>query len=119
MKILLVEDDDGVRNTIREVLMDNEHRVEDVRSAEEALLKLPGDYNLIISDILLDKMTGISLLETVSQMEPTIPVIMITGFGGAEIEEECRKKGARGFLRKPFSVHKLFSLVEEAGKKPH
>jgi DNA-binding NtrC family response regulator len=117
VKILLVEDDDGVRNTIREVLTDNRHTVDDVRSAEEALLKLPGDYNLVISDILLKEMNGIGLLETVSRMRPGIPVMIITGFGGEEIEEECRKKGARGFLNKPFSVHNLLSLVEEVGNK--
>jgi FixJ family two-component response regulator len=74
---------------------------------------------VIISDIRLKKMDGIGLLETVSRMQPSIPVIMITGFGGVEIEERCRKKGARGFLNKPFSVHKLLSLIEEVGKNTY
>jgi len=117
VKILLVEDDDAVRSTLHEVLMDDEHTVGEASSAEEALSKLPGEYNLIISDIRLKKMDGIGLLETVSRMQPKIPVIIITGFGGVEIEEECREKGAVGFLNKPFSVHKLLGLIGEVCKK--
>ena len=117
MKILLVEDDDAVRNTLYDVLIRREHTVVGMASAEDALIKLPGDYNLVISDILLKGMDGISLLDEVNSMKPRVPVVMITGFGGAEIEERCRKRGAAGFLNKPFSVHRLLSLVEEVGKK--
>jgi len=44
--------------------MDDEHTVDEVRSAEDALFKLPGHYNLIVSDILLKKMDGIGLLQS-------------------------------------------------------
>ncbi len=119
MRILLVEDDDAVRNTLLDVLHSKKHSVDGTASAEEALLKLPGDYQLIISDILLKKIDGLILLERVNEMEPRIPVVMITGFGGPEVEEICRKRGAAGFLNKPFSVHRLLSLVEEVGTVNH
>ena len=119
MKILLVEDDDAVRNTLLDVLKHQEHTVVGANSAEDALSKLPGDYNLVISDVLLRDMDGLSLLDKVNRMEPRIPVVMITGFGGVEIEETCRRRGAAGFLNKPFSVHRLLSLVDEVEKRVH
>lgn|SRR5574341_1314449 len=119
MKILLVEDDDAVRKTLVDVLQHKEHTVEETTSAEEALVKLPGDYNLVISDILLKEMDGVTLLDRVNAMKPRIPVVMITGFGGPEVEETCRKRGAAAFLNKPFSVYRLLSLVEEVGKSGH
>jgi CheY-like chemotaxis protein len=53
MKILLVEDDDAVRRTLLTVLQEYDHTVEETTSAEEALVKLPGEYNLVIADVLL------------------------------------------------------------------
>jgi len=119
MRILLVEDDDAVRNTLADVLHSKKHSVDETASAEEALDKLPGDYNLIISDILLKEMDGIALLDHVNTLKPRIPVVMITGFGGPEVEETCLKRGAAGFLNKPFSVYRLLSLVEQVGTVNH
>jgi DNA-binding NtrC family response regulator len=119
MKILLVEDDDAVRNTLVDVLNSKKHTVDETASAEEAIVKLPGDYNLVISDVLLKEMDGLTLLDHVNTLKPRIPVVMITGFGGSEVEDTCRKRGAAGFLNKPFSVHRLLSLVEEVGKVNH
>lgn len=119
MNILLVEDDDAVRKTLLDVLRYKQHTVESAVSAEEALDKLPGDYHVIISDILLTEMNGIELLERVNRMDLRIPVLMITGFGGSDIENRCREKGAAGFLNKPFSVKRLLTLVEEVGKRFH
>jgi DNA-binding NtrC family response regulator len=118
MKILLVEDDDIVRDAICAILKYRRHTVDTSASAEEALIKLPGDYDLVISDIMLPRMDGVALLEKVNQMKPRIPVVMITGLGGVDIENICRQKGAAGFLQKPFGVHRLLSMVEEAGKNP-
>jgi DNA-binding NtrC family response regulator len=116
MKILLVEDDDIVRDTIFSMLQEGEHCIDTTASAEEALDKLPGDYDLVISDIVLQRMDGVTLLEQVNRMKPRIPVVMITGLGGVDIEGICRHKGAAGFLQKPFSINKFLSMVEDIGK---
>jgi CheY-like chemotaxis protein len=113
MKILLIEDDDAVRSNLTDMLRILDHAVDAVSNAEEALLKLPGEYDLVISDILLKKMDGLILLERVNEMERRIPVVMITGFGGPEVEEICRNRGAVGFLNKPFSVYQLKSILDD------
>jgi len=117
MKILVIEDDDVVRRTLIDMLKYKQHKAEGMSSAEEALRKLPGDYNLVISDILLQGMDGVALLGKVNQMTPKIPVVMITGYGEAALEEKCRKNGAAGFLKKPFTVQSLLDLVDEVAKK--
>lgn len=117
MKILVIEDDDVVRSTLIDMLKYKQHTAEGMASAEEALRALPGDYNLVISDILLEGMDGVTLLAKVNQLTPKIPVVMITGYGESELEEKCRKNGAAGFLKKPFTVQSLLDLVEEVSKK--
>jgi DNA-binding response OmpR family regulator len=116
MKVLLVEDDDVVRDTVFAMLKFRKHTIEITASAEEALHMLPGDYDLVISDIMLPRMDGVTLLEQVTRMHPRVPVVMITGLGGSDIEVICREKGAARFLQKPFSVHTFLSTVEEVGK---
>lgn len=113
MKILLIDDDDTVRTNLTDMLRVLGHAVDAVSNAEDALRKLPSDYELIISDILLKKMDGLVLLERVNEMERRIPVVMITGFGGPEVEEICRNRGAAGFLNKPFSVYQLKSIIDD------
>lgn len=117
MKILLVDDDDDVRGALLAMLRFKGHTVDEASAAEEALLLFPGAYDLVISDIHLKKMDGIALLERMHGSAPQVPVIMITGFASPEIEEECREKGARGFLSKPFNVNMLLDLVDQQGEK--
>ncbi|HAK61091.1 MAG TPA: hypothetical protein DCO77_12055 [Nitrospiraceae bacterium] len=117
MKILVIEDDDVVRNTLLDMLRFKEHDVEGATSAEEALVKLPGDYNMVISDILLEGMDGVALLGKVNEMTPKIPVVMITGYGDSLLADKCSQNGAAGFLKKPFTVQHLLATVEEALKK--
>jgi DNA-binding NtrC family response regulator len=117
MKILVIEDDDVVRSTLIDMLKFKQHAADGTTSAEEALRRLPGDYDLVISDILLQGMDGVTLLGKVNQMDPGVPVVMITGYGEAELEEKCRKNGAAGFLKKPFTVQSLLDLVDEVVKK--
>jgi len=112
MKILLVDDNEELRTVLMEVLACREHVVEEVASAEDAITKLPGDYQLIISDVQLDRLNGVALLEEVNRMTPRVPVVMITGNGDEDVENLCREKGAAGFLHKPFSVHELLGLID-------
>lgn len=117
MKILVIEDDDVVRSALIDMLKFKHHTAEGTASAEEALARLPGDYHLVISDILLEGMDGVTLLGKVNQMTPRTPVVMITGYGEAALEDRCRENGAAGFLKKPFTVQSLLSLVDEVMKK--
>ncbi|MEK6698240.1 MAG: response regulator [Nitrospirota bacterium] len=117
MKILVIEDDAVVRNTLLDMLKYKDHVVEGTASAEEALKKLPGDYDLVISDLLLEGMDGMELLSRVNGMEPRVPVVMITGCGDSVLDDNCRQKGAAGFLKKPFTVQSLLGVVDEAAKR--
>ncbi len=120
MNILIIEDDDVVRNTLIDMLKYKRHSAEGASSAEDALSRLPGSYDLIICDILLEGMNGLALLDRIKRMDIRVPVVMITGYGGYMLEEECRKKGAAGFLKKPFTAHSLLEIIEStAGRREH
>lgn len=114
MNILIIEDDDVVRNTLIDMLKYKHYTAEGATSAEAALSRLPGPYDLILCDILLEGMDGLALLDRIRQMNIRVPVVMITGYGGDTLEEECRKNGAAGFLKKPFTVHSLLETMESA-----
>lgn len=112
MNILVIEDDEVVKNTLLDMLKFKKYEAEGTASAEEALAILPGEFNLVISDILLEGMDGVALLNKVNEMKPKIPVVMITGYGDAIMEEKCSQNGAAGFLKKPFTVQDLLALIE-------
>ncbi len=111
MKILVVEDDTVVRDTLLDMLKYKDHAVEGTASAEEALKKLPGDYDLIISDILLEGMDGLELLSRINGMAPRVPVVMITGYATSDHEGQARLAGATEFLTKPFEESELLEVV--------
>lgn len=117
MKILLVEDDDAVRHTLLDILSYRQYVAEGVASAEEALARLPDEYDLVVSDVFLQGMDGVALLDAVNRMRPAVPVVIITGFSDLDIEQKCRQKGAAAFLRKPFTIDSLLEIMDEVAKK--
>ena len=116
-----VKVDGALRELSEDIRLDKnkKHDIDIAASAEEALLKLPGDYDLVISDIVLQRMDGVTLLEQVNGMQRKVPVMMISGLGGSDIENMCRHKGAAGFIQKPFQVNTFLNMVEKAGRNSY
>jgi hypothetical protein len=107
VKIFIGEDDGGARNRLHEVRMDDDHIVDEAKSAEEALLKLPGDYNLVISYVCLKKMDGIG-------QDTGYHHHRLWGRGGRR-----RKQGKKeqGFCRINRSAFINFSALLKRGRK--
>lgn len=112
MKVLVVEDDATVRETLLEILKRKHVSAEGASSAEEALGKLPGDYGVVLTDVNLGSMDGVELLAQVTGRHPGLPVVVMSGVDDREIRERCRRGGAAEFLHKPFTMMRLFDVIK-------
>ncbi len=114
-RILVVDDERSIRNTLKDILEVESYRVEVVESGIEALkLIKESNYDLIFSDIKMPQMDGVELLQNIKQCNPEIPVVMISGHGNIETAVDCIKKGAYDFIEKPIDLNRLLIVVRNA-----
>jgi DNA-binding NtrC family response regulator len=111
-RILVVDDESGMRLGLTEVLERRGYAVTAVESGAAALAALgAGDFALAISDMRMPGMTGAELLRALRERHPGLPVVMITAYGTVEDAVAAMKAGARDFLTKPFAPQDLLHLV--------
>lgn len=113
--VLVVDDDDGVRQSLAFLLRSARLPVETYASATELIAKLPaGQAGCIITDVRMPGMSGIDLLRHVQSLPQPVPVIIITGHGDVPLAVEAMKYGAMDFLEKPFDDDALLNAVRAA-----
>ncbi len=114
-KILLVEDEQDVRETIKLQLEDEGHEVTEAESGSQALPLVESlPFDVVLTDVMLPDINGIELVERINQL-PTRPVtIVMTGYGSVEMAVNAIKAGAFDFLSKPFSVDVLSATMASA-----
>ncbi|MBL0691468.1 MAG: sigma-54-dependent Fis family transcriptional regulator [SAR324 cluster bacterium] len=112
-KILIIDDDSKIRKTLQDLLADKglTALLADSGKAGLALLKQDKCIQTILLDIWMDSMSGIEVLQIIKKDYPHIPVIMISGHGNIELAVQALKIGAYDFLEKPFSVDKIYHLL--------
>ena len=117
-KILIVDDDKGIRNTLRDILELEKYKVDDSPDGLDAIVKLKqNDYDVIIMDIKMPKMDGMEALERIQILKPDVPVIMISGHGNIDTAVDSVKKGAFDFIQKPPDLNRLFITIRNAMDK--
>jgi len=113
-KILVVDDDDQLRNMLQEVLSSLDYFPIGVEDGEQALKQLQiQDFDLVVSDIRMPKMDGFALLKNIKQIAPDLPVVLITGFPSACPAQKAMQEGADGYLAKPFRIEKIDELMRD------
>ena len=115
MKIVIVDDEQDIRQSISQWLALSGYDTETFSSAEDALKVLGPDYpGIVISDIKMPGMDGIQLLKKLMGADSTLPVIMITGHGDVPMAVEAMRVGAFDFLEKPFNPDRMSELAKRA-----
>lgn len=113
-KVLIVDDDETIRDTLDELLSEN-YLCQTAETAEKAVFQLENDsYDVVLTDISMPGLSGVELLEQVRQRFPTTPVIVISGEGDAEHARGLIQLGAFDFLLKPFSLEVVEKSVRRA-----
>jgi two-component system nitrogen regulation response regulator NtrX len=117
-KILVIDDERAIRNTLKEVLEYEKHEVD---LAEDGLSGLElfntNSYDIVLCDIKMAKMDGIEVLQKICETSSDVPVIMISGHGNIDTAVEAIKKGAFDFLEKPLDLNRLLITIRNATDK--
>lgn len=114
-KLLLVEDDASVRNTISTFLDLEGYQVDIASGTNVAFRKLAGErYPIVLSDIYLDSRTGLDVLNEAKRLNPECLVILMTARGSMETVVSATRGGAFDYLAKPFDLDDLLSVIRRA-----
>ena len=114
-RILVVDDEETVREILGHLLGEAGYRVAAVGSAEEGLAALQRDpFDLLVLDLMLPGMGGLEMLRTVKAREPEQMVLMVTAFGSVETAVQAMKEGAFDYLSKPFRHDEVLVTVRNA-----
>jgi len=117
-KILVIDDEAGIRSSLKGILEDEGYSIKTVVKGEDALKLLKREnFDLILLDIWLPEMNGIEILKKIKNMGEAPKVVMISGHGTVETAVKAIKLGAYDFLEKPLSLEKVILTVQNALKQ--
>jgi DNA-binding NtrC family response regulator len=117
-RILVIDDERAIRNTLKEILEYENHEVElaeDGISGIEAFKN--GNFDVVLCDIKMPQMDGIEVLDKMLDHSAETPVIMISGHGNIETAVEAIKKGAFDFIEKPLDLNRILITIRNATDK--
>ncbi|WP_282628318.1 sigma-54-dependent transcriptional regulator [Empedobacter sedimenti] len=115
--ILLIEDEQAIRNVLKSILMDENPKwnVDEAENGAVGLEKIKEkEYDLIISDIKMPLKDGMEVLSEAMEYNPELTMVMITGHGDVDLAVDAIKKGAYDFISKPPDLNKLLTTVRNA-----
>ena len=113
--LLVVEDDQEMRDLLRKVLAKEGYRVSLAADGREALVELArSPFDLVVTDMLMPHSGGLELLEATHRNHPNIPVIIVTAFGDWGSYSRALALGAAAFISKPLRMSELIAAVHTA-----
>jgi diguanylate cyclase (GGDEF)-like protein len=111
-RILVVDDDDTVREALKDFLEFHDFTITAVDSAVQALQTLAGnEFDLVISDLVMPKMDGIALIKAIREAGKDVPLLVMTGFASIEYAVESMKAGATDFITKPLKFDHVMLII--------
>ena len=116
-KILIIEDEQSIRNVLKNILKDEnpDYHVDEAADGKEGVDMLRKEsYDLIMSDIKMPGLDGIEVLERARILSPDSAIVMISGHGDIDTAVECIKKGAYDYISKPPDLNRLLNTVRLA-----
>ena len=114
-RILIVDDEPDIRESLELLLTNEGYRVEMAPTATEGLLKMEGSaYDLILLDLMLPDKSGLQVIEEVRQRDRETPIFLITAYGSIEVAVQALKRGASDYFSKPWDNEKLLLEMDRA-----
>lgn len=113
--ILIIDDERSIRKTLTEILTYEGYKVDEASDGEEGLKKFRDKgYDAVLCDIKMPKVDGLEFLEKAAEINPDVPMIMISGHGTIETAVEAVKKGAYDYIAKPPDLNRLLITLRNA-----
>ena len=117
-KILVIDDERSIRNSMKDILSFEGHEVILAENGMEGLVAVKSDKpEVVFCDIKMPKIEGIEVLQRIKEFTPETPVIMISGHGTIETAIEAIKKGAYDFIEKPLDLNRILITIKNATDK--
>ena len=118
MRILVIDDERPIRNSMKEILSDEGYEVDVAENGASALEMVEKEkYDVIFCDIKMPGMDGIEVLDKLGEAGVESSVIMISGHGDIDTAVECIRKGAYDFIQKPLDLNRILITVKNATDK--
>ena len=118
MKVLIVDDERAIRNSLGEILCDEGYEVDTAEDGAVALRKVEKEkFDVIFCDIKMPGMDGVELLGRLTEMGIDAAVVMISGHADIDTAVECIKKGAFDFVQKPLDLNRILITIRNATEK--
>ena len=116
--ILIIDDEKAIRKTLGEILSYEGYKIDEAGDGEEGLKRFKEkSYDVVLCDIKMPKIDGIEFLDKASEINPDVPIIMISGHGTIETAVEAVKKGAYDYVSKPPDLNRLLITIRNAMDK--
>lgn len=116
--ILIIDDEKAIRKTLSEILGYEGYKIDEASDGEEGLNKFRvKTYDLVLCDIKMPKLDGIEFLEKAKEINPEVPIIIISGHGNIETAVEAVKKGAYDYISKPPDLNRMLITLRNAMDK--
>ena len=117
-KILVIDDNEWVRDTLKQLLSMSGYQVDAAENGSKGLNKIKSRrYDVVLSDIQMPEMDGIELLKQIKENDSTLPVVMITGFPTVDNAIQAMRQGASDFITKPFRYEQVSMIVDRLAKE--
>jgi nitrogen regulation protein NR(I) len=114
-RILLIDDDPGIVDTLSRLMADEGYAVTVEKRGDEGLARATRDvFNVVVTDLKMPGLGGLDLVRQLHAARPRLPIILITAFGTTQTAIEATKFGAYDYLLKPFEIPQLLDLVRRA-----
>ena len=118
MKILIIDDERSIRNSLKEILADEGYDVDVAENGAQGCSMVDKEkYSVIFCDIKMPEMDGMEVLYRLGQMGVDAAVIMISGHGDIDTAVECIKRGAFDFIQKPLDLNRILITIKNATEK--
>jgi DNA-binding NtrC family response regulator len=114
-RVLVVDDEPSYRTSISRYLTNKAYQVSAAESAERAIELLRSNrFDLVITDLKMNKMSGLDLMDKMQEITPNTATIVMTAYASIDTAVEATKKGAFHYILKPFNIEDLFGLCQKA-----
>lgn len=118
MKVLIIDDERSIRNTLKDILEFEGHNVDLAQDGKEGFEKASqGSYDVVFCDIKMPGMDGVEVLEKLVENGVDTSIVMISGHGTIDTAVECIKKGAFDFIQKPLDLNRILITLKNATDK--
>ena len=118
MKILIIDDERSIRNSLKEILADEGYSVDVAEDGQQGCAMVDKEkYSVIFCDIKMPGMDGVEVLDKMIEMGVDAAIVMISGHGDINTAVECIKKGAFDYIPKPLDLNRILITIKNATEK--